>query len=63
MKYVHCYISPTFEAMTSIWPLGTLGSVASLLATTLYQENPDTTTLHTHLFAMVYILSHVKIHK
>jgi hypothetical protein len=27
--------------MTSTLPKGTLGSVASLLAATLYQENPD----------------------
>jgi hypothetical protein len=30
--------------MTSILPKGTLGSVASLLAATLYQGNPDRTT-------------------
>jgi hypothetical protein len=30
-----------FEVMTSTLPKGTLGSVASLLAATLYQENPD----------------------
>ena len=29
------------EVMTSILPKGTLGSVASLLAATLYQGNPD----------------------
>jgi hypothetical protein len=31
----------TFEVMTSALPKGTLGSVASLLAATLYQGNPD----------------------
>jgi hypothetical protein len=31
----------TFEVMTSTLPKGTLGSVASLLAATLYQGNPD----------------------
>ena len=31
----------TFEAMLSTQPRGTLGSVASLLAATLYQGNPD----------------------
>ena len=31
----------TFEVMTSTLPRGTLGSVASLLAATLYQGNPD----------------------
>jgi len=31
----------TFEVMTSTLPKGTLGSVASLLAPTLYQGNPD----------------------
>ena len=31
----------TFEVMTSTWPIRTLGSVASLLAATLYQGNPD----------------------
>jgi hypothetical protein len=31
-----------FEVMTSILPKGTLGSVASLLAATLYQGNPGT---------------------
>jgi len=31
----------TFEVMTSTSPKGTLGSVASLLAATLYQGNPD----------------------
>jgi len=30
-----------FEVMTSILPKGTLGSLASLLAATLYQGNPD----------------------
>ena len=30
-----------FEVMTSILPKGTLGSVTSLLAPTLYQGNPD----------------------
>jgi hypothetical protein len=30
-----------FEVMTSILPKGTLGSVNSLLAPTLYQGNPD----------------------
>jgi hypothetical protein len=30
--------------MTSTEPKGTLGSVASLLAATLYQENPDRNT-------------------
>jgi hypothetical protein len=30
------------EVMTSTQPIGTLGSVASLLAATLYQGNPDT---------------------
>ena len=30
-----------FEAMTSTLPNGTLGSVDSLLAATLYQGNPD----------------------
>jgi hypothetical protein len=31
----------TFEVMTSSYPRGTLGSVTSLLAVTLYQGNPD----------------------
>ena len=31
----------TFEVMTSIYPRGTRGEVASLLAATLYQGNPD----------------------
>jgi hypothetical protein len=30
-----------FEVMTSTLPKGTLGSVASLLVATLYQETPD----------------------
>jgi hypothetical protein len=30
-----------FEVMTSTWPLGTLGSVTSLLAATLYQGDLD----------------------
>jgi hypothetical protein len=30
-----------FEVMTSTLPKGTLGSVASLLAATLYQGNPE----------------------
>jgi len=30
-----------FEVMTSTLPRGNLGSVASLLAATLYQGNPD----------------------
>ena len=33
--------SKTFEVMTSTLPRGTIGSVASLLAATLYQGNPD----------------------
>jgi hypothetical protein len=31
----------SFKVMTSTLPKGTLGSVASLLAATLYQGNPD----------------------
>ena len=31
----------TFEVMTSTFPIGTIGPVASLLAATLYQGNPD----------------------
>ena len=31
----------TFKVMTSTYPIGTLGSVASLLAVTFYQGNPD----------------------
>jgi hypothetical protein len=31
----------TFEVMTSTLPKGTFGSVASLVASTLYQGNPD----------------------
>jgi hypothetical protein len=31
----------TIKVMTSTLPKGTLGSVASLLAATLYQGNPD----------------------
>jgi len=31
----------TIETMTSTYPLGTLGFEASLLAATLYQENPN----------------------
>jgi hypothetical protein len=31
----------TVKVMTSTLPKGTLGSVASLLAATLYQGNPD----------------------
>jgi hypothetical protein len=31
----------TSELMISTWPIGTLGSVASLLAATLYHGNPD----------------------
>jgi hypothetical protein len=31
----------TFEVKTSSYPRGTLGSVTSLLAATLYQGNPD----------------------
>jgi hypothetical protein len=38
-----------FEVMTSTLPKGTLGSVASLLAATLYQGNPDRTTDMFHL--------------
>ena len=33
--------SNIFEMMTSILPKGTLGSVATLLASTIYQGNPD----------------------
>jgi hypothetical protein len=33
--------SKIIEVMTSTLPKGTLGSVASLLAATLYQGNPD----------------------
>jgi len=31
----------TFELMISTFPIGTLGSVSSLIVTTLYQGNPD----------------------
>ena len=32
---------PTFKVMTSTYPIGSLGSVASLLAATLYQGNRE----------------------
>ena len=35
-----------FEVMTLTLPKGTLGSVASLLAATLYQGNPDRNHKH-----------------
>jgi len=34
-------ICKIFQVMTSTLPKGTLGSVASLLAATIYQGNPD----------------------
>jgi len=37
----NCGNRKTFEVMTSTLPKGTLGSVDSLLAATLYQRNPD----------------------
>jgi len=36
-------VGTVFEVMTSTLPKGTLGSVASLLAATLYQGNQGTT--------------------
>ena len=36
----------TFEVMTSTQPIETFGSVASLLAATSYQGNPDTSRNH-----------------
>jgi len=36
----------TFEVMISTYPRGTLGSVASLLAATLYQGNPARNQKH-----------------
>jgi hypothetical protein len=38
---VICGDRDIFEVMTSTLPKGTLGSLASLLAATLYQENPN----------------------
>ena len=35
------HIRKIFEVMTLTLPKGTIGSVASLLAATLYQRNPD----------------------
>jgi hypothetical protein len=42
-SFDHCHGGDRkiFEVMTSNLPRGTLGSVASLLAATLYQGNPD----------------------
>jgi hypothetical protein len=44
-----------FEVMTSTLPKGTLGSVASLLAATPYQENHD----RNHKFWNVYQLRYI----
>jgi hypothetical protein len=33
-------ICKIFEVITSTWPIGTLGSVAALVAATYYQGNP-----------------------
>ena len=41
----------TFEVMTSTSPRGTLGSVASLLAGTLYQGNPDRNHMKCSLYS------------
>ena len=38
---IHGCDSKTLKVITSTLPIGTLGSVASLLAATLYQGNPD----------------------
>jgi hypothetical protein len=41
VQHIHGDDRKIFEVMTSALPKGTPGSVASLLAPTLYQGNPD----------------------
>jgi len=41
VKIIHGGDRKTFEVITSTQPRGALGSVAPLLAATLYQGNPD----------------------
>jgi hypothetical protein len=54
-----------FEVMTSTLPKGTLGSVASLLAATLYQGNPDSLTSNSkylmHIQDETVLLMHLVI--
>jgi hypothetical protein len=47
-----------FEVMTSSLPTGTLGSVASLLAATLYKGNPD----RNHKFWNIVSSERYKLH-
>jgi hypothetical protein len=35
------FVDRIYPIVTSTYPIGTIGSVASLLAATLYQRNPD----------------------
>jgi hypothetical protein len=44
-------VTKTFDVMTSILPLGSLSSVASLLAATIYQGNHDIGTISLEYFA------------
>jgi hypothetical protein len=43
--------------MTSSYPTGTLGSVASSLAAALFQENPDKNTSPEIFYQMRYVYS------
>ena len=50
-----------FEVMTSTLPKGTLGSVASLLAATLYQGNSDRKHKLLNIVSSVIYILHVQV--
>jgi hypothetical protein len=52
----------TFEVMTSTLPIGTLGLVASLLAATLYQRNPDRNHMFWNILSTERYILHMLVH-
>jgi len=52
----------TFEVMTSTYPIGTLGSAASLLAASLYQGNPDRNYKLWNIVSTERYILHMQVH-
>ena len=57
----HCGDRNTFEVMTSTKLRGTLESVASLLAATLYHRNPDTNHKLWNIVSIEIYILHVQV--
>jgi hypothetical protein len=57
----HGGVSKAFEVTTSTLPIGTLGSVASLLAATLYLGNLDMNHRRWHIVSTERYILHMQV--